>query len=192
APNSTLVLRNAALASAGTGRYMYESLALCGIARNRVRMLGQADHFDFLRTYDDIDVALDTFPYGGGTTTMEAIWQGVPVVTFHGDRWASRQSASLLRAAGLGEYVVRDLATWRWPRRWPPSPSGWRGRAPACASASAARTSATASSSRGTWSISIGTCTRSGQEHRLAPGRPMLTPSSHMVRPHNFDRTVIP
>lgn len=109
APNSTLVLRNAALASAGTGRYMYESLALCGIARDRVRMLGRADHFDFLRTYNEIDVALDTFPYGGGTTTMEAIWQGVPVVTFHGDRWASRQSASILRAAGLGEFVAADL-----------------------------------------------------------------------------------
>ena len=109
APGSTLVLRNAALAAAGTRRYMLDALAGCGIARDRVRILAHADHFDFLRTYDDIDVALDTFPYGGGTTTMEAIWQGVPVVTFHGDRWASRQSASLLRSAGLGEYVAADL-----------------------------------------------------------------------------------
>jgi len=109
APASALVLRNAALAAAGTRRYVFDALAASGIGRDRVRLLGQADHLEFLRTYDDIDVALDTFPYGGGTTTMEALWQGVPVVTFLGDRWAGRQSASLLRSAGLGEYVARDL-----------------------------------------------------------------------------------
>lgn len=109
APGTTLVLRNAALAAAGTRRYVLDVLASLGVERDRVRTLGHAGHLEFLRTYDDIDVALDTFPYGGGTTTMEAIWQGVPVVTFLGDRWASRQSASLLRAAGLGEYVARDL-----------------------------------------------------------------------------------
>jgi len=55
-------------------------------------------------------VALDTFPYSGGTTTMEALWQGVPVLTFNGDRWASRTSRSLLLAAGLPEWVANDRA----------------------------------------------------------------------------------
>jgi protein O-GlcNAc transferase len=56
-----------------------------------------------------IDIALDTFPYNGGTTTTEAIWQGVPVVTFSGDRWVSRTSASILRSGGLGELVGEGL-----------------------------------------------------------------------------------
>ena len=43
-----------------------------------------------------------------GTTTTEALWQGVPVLTFVGDRWVARTSASLLRAAGLDEWIARD------------------------------------------------------------------------------------
>lgn len=68
-------------------------------------MRGPSDHYQFLETYGEIDIALDTFPYNGGITTMEVIWQGVPMVTFFGDRWASRTSASILRAATLGEMV---------------------------------------------------------------------------------------
>jgi predicted O-linked N-acetylglucosamine transferase (SPINDLY family) len=109
APASPLLLRNAALASAGVRRYVHDVLAAHGVSRDRVRMLGPADHVEFLRTYDEIDVALDAFPYSGGTTTMEAIWQGVPVVTYHGDRWAARTSESILRAAGLAEFVAADL-----------------------------------------------------------------------------------
>jgi predicted O-linked N-acetylglucosamine transferase (SPINDLY family) len=71
-------------------------------------MEGPADHFDYLAAYGCIDLALDTFPYNGGTTTSEALWQGVPVVTFPGDRWAARQSTSINRAAGLDEFVCRN------------------------------------------------------------------------------------
>jgi predicted O-linked N-acetylglucosamine transferase (SPINDLY family) len=77
---------------------------------SRVRFEGRSPHYEFLAAYGGVDIALDPFPYNGGTTTTEAIWQGVPVVCFDGDRWAARQGASLLRTAGLGEFVAEDAA----------------------------------------------------------------------------------
>jgi len=109
APESTLILKNAALGSSATREYMYDRFAKRGVPHHRVRLEGPAEHLEFLRTYNQIDVALDTFPYNGGTTTTEALWQGVPVVTFWGDRWVSRTSASILRGGTLGDFVRTDL-----------------------------------------------------------------------------------
>ncbi len=87
---------------------MRGTFARHGISPDRLVLEGPDEHFGFLATYTRVDVALDTFPYNGGTTTMEALWQGVPVLACAGDRWAARISASLLREAGLGEWVAPD------------------------------------------------------------------------------------
>jgi len=103
-PDSTLVLKSTALAGEDERQFVRDQFP-----EGRVRLYGPSDHYEFLKTYDEIDIALDTFPYNGGTTTTEAIWQGVPVVTFWGDRWVARTSASILRAGRLGDYVRRDI-----------------------------------------------------------------------------------
>jgi protein O-GlcNAc transferase len=108
-PNSSLLLKNSALGSSGNRRFVHDMFETCNISPERVCLEGPSDYYRYLQTYDQIDIILDTFPYNGGTTTVEAIWQGVPVVTFWGDRWVSRNSASILRAGGLAEFVSQSL-----------------------------------------------------------------------------------
>ena len=108
-PNSSLLVKNARLASPVSRQFVHSLFAQHGIGPERVFLEGPEEHYEFLKAYDRIDIVLDTFPYNGGTSTTEAIWQGVPVIAFDGDRWASRTSASILREGGLGEFVALDL-----------------------------------------------------------------------------------
>jgi protein O-GlcNAc transferase len=108
-PGSRLLMGNAHLGDLGNRRHTLARFAARGIEPERVTLVGPAEHYEFLRNYDAIDLALDTFPYNGGTTTTEAIWQGVPVIAFTGDRWISRTSASLLENAGLADFVCGDV-----------------------------------------------------------------------------------
>jgi protein O-GlcNAc transferase len=109
APGARLYIKNGALEDLSTRHDFLRRLAERDIAEHRVTLSGRSEHFDFLDAYRHVDIALDTFPYNGGTTTTEALWQGVPVLAFHGDRWASRTSASLLNAASLQDWLMPDL-----------------------------------------------------------------------------------
>jgi predicted O-linked N-acetylglucosamine transferase (SPINDLY family) len=109
-PGARMLLRNRALDHAGNRTELLGRFAAHGIAAERLTLLGGAPHDEFLRAYADMDIALDTFPYNGGTTTVEALWQGVPVLTTAGDRWAGRTSRSILAAAGLAADVAADEA----------------------------------------------------------------------------------
>lgn len=109
-PESRFVLKAPPLADAETKAHFAQLFEANGIGADRVEMLGYlpkaADH---LALYNRIDLALDTFPYNGATTTCEALWMGVPVVSFAGASHVARVGLSLLSNLGLGELVARDL-----------------------------------------------------------------------------------
>lgn len=105
APTARLLLKSSQLHDAAIRAAVLAKFSRLEIASERLLLEEPEEHFDFLKAYSRVDIALDTFPYNGGTTTMEALWQGVPVLTFSGDRWVGRISRSILAAAELAEWV---------------------------------------------------------------------------------------
>ncbi len=111
-PESRLLLANSELKSPSNRSYVSDKFVSQGIESERLLLLPPAPHHTYLKYYDQIDLALDAYPYNGGTTTMEAIWQGVPVLTKIGDRWAARTSQSLLFECHLSNFVATDQAAY--------------------------------------------------------------------------------
>jgi predicted O-linked N-acetylglucosamine transferase (SPINDLY family) len=83
------------------------SLVRHGIEADRVEFLDHRPYAEYLALYRDIDIALDPLPYSGGTTSLEALWMGVPVVTLAGPTVAGRGGVSLAMNLGLPELVAR-------------------------------------------------------------------------------------
>jgi len=81
-----------------------------GIADDRLDFRAYtANKESHLLQYNEIDIALDSFPYNGTTTTCEALWMGVPTICMLGDRHAARVSASIMTHAGLEGFIAKDL-----------------------------------------------------------------------------------
>jgi len=107
-PDSMFFIRNAQLSAADNRQFLQNRFWRFGIAAERLRILGGADRTAILRNYDDVDISLDTWPYCGGNTIAESLWQGVPVVTLKGNRFSGKYGASLLHAAGCPELVANS------------------------------------------------------------------------------------
>jgi predicted O-linked N-acetylglucosamine transferase (SPINDLY family) len=106
-PGSRLLLKAFGLGNPACVERLRAAFAAAGIDPARIECrAGEATRADHLRAYGAVDVALDTLPYNGATTTCEALWMGVPVVTLAGETQAARMGASILGAAGLGEFVA--------------------------------------------------------------------------------------
>lgn len=108
-PGSRLVLKARAMFHEQTRLRCAQEFARHGIGPDRMVMLELIPgHEEHLRAYRMVDIALDPFPYNGTTTTCEALWMGVPVITLRGDRHAARVGASILHRVGLTDMVARD------------------------------------------------------------------------------------
>jgi protein O-GlcNAc transferase len=106
-PRSRLLLKAAALGSASARDRVRGMLLAQGIEVDRLDLRGlQPDHATHLALYREMDIALDTFPYHGTTTTCEALWMGVPVITLAGQTHISRVGLSLLSNIGLQSLVA--------------------------------------------------------------------------------------
>ena len=104
------MLKAARFADTATRVSFLARLGERGVAAERVELMawlpGAAAH---LALYHRLDIALDPFPYNGTTTTCEALWMGVPVVTLRGDRHAGRVGASLLSQIGLPNLIANSV-----------------------------------------------------------------------------------
>jgi protein O-GlcNAc transferase len=105
---SRLILRYQGYEDPVVCRDFTQRFSNVGIEPSRISFEGSTDYRGVLETYNRVDIALDTYPYSGTMTTMEALWMGVPVVTMAGDRTLARQAAGQLSAAGLGELIADD------------------------------------------------------------------------------------
>jgi predicted O-linked N-acetylglucosamine transferase (SPINDLY family) len=110
-PRSRLFLKSKALAEEEVRRDTVARFAAAGVSAERLTLFGWVpEDAGHLAAYGRVDVALDTFPYSGTTTTCEALWMGVPVVTLSGATHASRVSASLLTAVGMTDWIADSPA----------------------------------------------------------------------------------
>ncbi|MDX1421799.1 MAG: tetratricopeptide repeat protein [Kiloniellales bacterium] len=108
-PGSRLILNDRKFVAAETRKRFAGLLSDLGVAADRIEFVsGSRSHAEFLRVYNRVDIALDSFPYSGGLTTCEALYMGVPVATFPGTRFCGRHSACHLAAAGLDDWIARD------------------------------------------------------------------------------------
>ncbi|HIJ80183.1 MAG TPA: tetratricopeptide repeat protein [Desulfuromonadales bacterium] len=105
-PNAQLRLQNRQLGTRQTAELLARRLQRHGIDPTRVTFFGGMNRESYLASHAEVDVILDTFPFPGGTTTCEALWMGVPTLTLAGNSLLTRQGASLMKAAGLPEWVA--------------------------------------------------------------------------------------
>lgn len=103
-PDSRLLVMAKGLADGGED--FLTRFAAEGVAADRVMLRNATPYREYLATYGEVDIALDAFPYSGGTTTCEALWMGVPVVTWAGATVPGRGAASVLMAAGVPELAA--------------------------------------------------------------------------------------
>jgi len=109
-PGSKILLNTRQLNDAAIRETTWRRFAAHGIGRERVMLEYITPRASSIAAYSRVDIALDPFPYNGGTTTAEALWMGVPVLTLAGDRLVGRMGVSQLSNVGLQDWIAEDAA----------------------------------------------------------------------------------
>jgi len=108
-PNSRLILKSRTFSDDAASEDALAIFTRHGLSADRIELLSSVPAFtEHLDMYNLIDIALDTFPYNGTTTTCEALWMGVPVITLAGKTHASRVGTSLLSNIGLPDFIAES------------------------------------------------------------------------------------
>ncbi|HTI66356.1 MAG TPA: tetratricopeptide repeat protein [Caulobacteraceae bacterium] len=108
APASRLFLKAPQLGEPSVAEETLRRFGDHGIPADRLVLEGPSPREQYLEAYRRVDVALDPFPYPGGTTTIEGLWMGVPAITLRGDRMLSRMGESVAHRAGLPEWIAAE------------------------------------------------------------------------------------
>jgi FkbM family methyltransferase len=108
-PDSKLILKSSLALDMDARQELCSLFVENGINASRIQILPYLLFTEHLAQYQQIDIALDTFPYNGTTTTCEALWMGVPVLTLVGNVHAARVGASILGHLGLSEWIVSSI-----------------------------------------------------------------------------------
>lgn len=106
-PDSRLVLKWRTFQDPAMCSTVREQFAKRGIDPQRTELRGASFHGALVEEYADIDIALDPFPFTGGMTSCEALWMGVPVVTWPQSRMVSRQTLAIVSCIGLPQLAAQ-------------------------------------------------------------------------------------
>lgn len=107
-PDSKLLLKSKLLKDTAFTRHVRTMFAAHGVAEDRLLLEGKSNYQGYLESYSRIDIALDPFPYNGGTTTVEGLWMGVPAVALKGDRYVAHMGESIMHTMQMSEWVAVD------------------------------------------------------------------------------------
>lgn len=108
-PGSRLYLKSKALGDSAVAEHYKKRFLEQGIGEERLLFEGESGFREYLQSYNHVDIALDSFPYNGGTTTVQALWMGVPTLCLHGDRYAAHMGESIMHAMDMPEWVANDV-----------------------------------------------------------------------------------
>lgn len=108
-PDARLFLKAKQLRDEDFRASLLKKFADLGVAGERLTLEQDSRRKAYLTAFNQVDIALDPFPFPGGATTVEGLWMGVPVITLQGQRYIAHQGETILHAAGLDAWIARDI-----------------------------------------------------------------------------------